>query len=265
MTQSSSSTIMNIPLSDLEHAGLAAANRASDLLQAGFYADIDVKTKSGKHDLVTQYDQKSEALITATLKEFFPDHAFVGEEMGIQGDTKNTIYWVIDPIDGTWNFSRQIPSFAISIAACYQNKAYVGICLDPISKELFIAKRGGGATMNGKALKVSATKELEDSGISFGTSVGVHAIHKIALIRRSGSTVLDLCYVAKGALEGFINHNQRAWDYAAAQLIVEESGGLVTTFEGRPLPLTLEAPNTIVASNTIIHEELIKWISLANE
>ncbi len=250
-------------IEELEHVGLAAANRAGDLLKAGFYSDLDVKIKSHKHDLVTQYDQKSEELIVSVIKDFFPHHAFVGEELGINGSIKQNIYWVIDPIDGTWNFARQIPSFAVSIAACYEDQTLLGICLDPISGELFIGRRGKGATMNGKSLKVSTASQLEDCGISFGMSVGVNAIHEIALIRRSGSSVLDLCYVAKGALEGFINHNQSVWDFAAAKLIVEEAGGVVTTFEGNPVPLDIARTHTIIASNGIIHKELTQWISTA--
>ncbi len=256
--------MVNISLGELEHAGLAAAHRAADLLKIGFYSEIDVKIKSHKHDIVTQFDKKSEELIVSVIKDFFPHHGFVGEELGIMGSTTKNIYWIIDPIDGTWNFARQIPSFAISIAACFDGMTHLGICLDPISGELFIARRGGGATMNGKALHVSQTGQLEDAGISFGTSVGVNAIHEIALIRRSGSSVLDLCYVAKGALEGFINHNLHVWDFAAAKLIVEEAGGVVTTFDGKPVSLDTGHRHTLIASNRILHEELIRWISTAN-
>ena len=265
MRKSNTSLIDGHDISALEHVVLAAVNQTADLLRGGFYSELEIKTKSHTHDLVTQFDTQAEDLIISTIKKEYPDHAFVGEESGCVGDTENKITWIIDPIDGTWNFAKQIPSFAISVAACYKGEAYLGVCLDPIANELYIGRRGEGATMNGKKLSVSTTNKLKDAGISLGKAVGVEAIHKIALIRRTGSTVLDLCYVAKGALEGLIDDSLNVWDYAAAALIVQEAGGVVSTFENKPLPYDIKVPSSIVASNNEIHKELVKWISMANK
>lgn len=248
-------------LDKIQIKALAAAEQASDLLKAGFYSTLDVSVKSHIHDLVTQYDTNAEKLIKSVVDENFPDHAFIGEETGINGDIKNQITWIVDPIDGTWNFAKQIPSFAISIAVHYKGETQIGICLDPISGELFTARKGEGATMNGRKLEVSDVDSLEKSGLSLGAHIGLHEIERIAMIRRTGSSVLDLCYVAKGALDGFIDNRQRIWDYAAAKLVVEEAGGTVTDFSGNPLTFDTEKPTSIIASNQKIHKEVREWIS----
>lgn len=252
-------------LAELESAALSATLIAADILKDGFYSHLKVTQKTNIHDVVTQFDEKAEKAIKHSLLSAFPKHAFVGEETGICGDIQSQITWVVDPIDGTWNFARQIPSFAISIAAVFQGKPYVSICYDPISTEMFIAKRGFGATMNGRKIVVSNTKDMASCGISLGTTVGIDAIHQIALIRRSGSSVLDLCYVAKGALEGFVEWRLNSWDFAAAMLIVEEAGGMITTVEGAPIIIDYKEKSSIVASNTIVHKDLIKWISTAKK
>ncbi len=254
--------IQDLDINALEIVALAAAQQASALLNIGFYSDLEVKQKSHAHDLVTQFDTKSEELIISVIKDSYSNHAFVGEESGIQGDVENEITWIIDPIDGTWNFAKQIPSFAISIAVYYKKAVHLGVCIDPIANEIFIARKGKGATMNGKKLSVSKVSNLEHSGISLGSHIGFDDLHKIAQIRRSGSTVLDLCYVAKGSLEGFIDNRQRIWDYAAAQLVVVEAGGTVSCFDNSPLSFDFKNRTQILASNGIVHQELMKWISM---
>lgn len=253
------------PLSEIEVVAIQAANQACDILKAGFYSEFRVQEKRHRHDLVTEFDLKSEKIIVDTIKKAYPHHAIVAEESGIQGDIENQPTWIIDPIDGTWNFAKQIPSFAISIATYYRGKVHLGLALDPISGELFLATYGGGATMNGKPIYVSNTLEIEDSGISLATCKHLRPIHALSQIRRSGSSVLDLCYVAKGALEGFIYPALRVWDYAASSLIIEEAGGTVTNFQNQPLTFPLREPSAIVATNGKIHGEIIQWISMENK
>lgn len=254
-------TVLDIPLADLESTAIAAVMIAADILTHGFYSAPEIKIKTGKYDLVTPFDPMAEMAIIKRIKEEFPDHAFCGEESGITGDITKQITWVIDPIDGTLNFSRQIPSFATAIGAIYQGVAYLGVCYDPLARELFVARKGHGAYMNGKRLHVSTPSKLEDSGISIGGTVGIEKIHEIGFIRRTGSSVLDLCYVAKGALEGYADKNLNAWDYTAPKLIIEEAGGKVTTAEGKPIIIDLQKKTSLVASNEKLHGNLLQWIS----
>jgi len=248
-------------LAELEHVGLSAALRASDVLRDGFYSELIIEEKSGIHDVVTQFDKKAEEVIVSSIKSHFPHHCFVGEEGGTQGSLESEVVWVIDPIDGTWNFSRQIPAFAISIAALVDKKPYLAICLDPIANELFIGKQGHGASMNGRPLSVSPISTLPSAGISLGGCVGTSNMCHISQIRRTGSAVLDLCYVAKGALDGYIEWSLNLWDFAAAALLVEEAGGVVTTIQGTPIEIDFGKKSSIVASNGKIHKDLLKWIS----
>jgi myo-inositol-1(or 4)-monophosphatase len=248
-------------LGELEHVALSAALRAADILRKGFYSDLIIEEKTGIHDVVTQFDKKAEEIIISSIRTHFPNHSFVGEEGGTQGSLEAPVIWVIDPIDGTWNFSRQIPAFAISIAAFIDKKPALAICLDPIANELFIGKLGGGAAMNGRPLVVSSIATLTSAGISLGGCVGMSNICHISQIRRTGSAVLDLCYVAKGALDGYIEWELNLWDFAAASLLVEEAGGKVTTLKGNPITIDFGKTSSIVASNGKIHEDLINWIS----
>ncbi len=253
--------VNDIPISKLESVAISAVLRASDIVKEGFYSTLAIEQKSGPHDVVTQFDQAAEHAIIETISNHFPDHAFLGEETGLRGVPAQTITWIIDPIDGTWNFARQIPSFGCSLAAMYDNTIYVGVVMDPIANELFVAKKGYGATMNGRKLGVSERSELSRCGISLRIELLKSIPANLGILRRSGSTVLDMCYVAKGALEGFIDRNINVWDFAASMLIVQEAGGTVTTLDHTPPALDHTKKQSIIATNGQIHKELLQWIS----
>lgn len=257
--------VNDIPISTLESVAISAILRASDIAKEGFYSSLTIQEKSGPHDVVTQFDREAEHAIIETISNTFPDHAFLGEETGSRGVPASAITWVIDPIDGTWNFARQIPSFGCSLAAMYQNTVYVGVVIDPIANELFVAKKGYGATMNGKKLSISPRSTLSESGISLRIEMLKSVPENLGVLRRSGSAVLDMCYVAKGSLEGFVDHSINIWDFAAAMLIVQEAGGIVTTLNNTPLLLDPAKKQSIIATNGLIHKELLKWISTEKE
>lgn len=256
--------VNEIPLSTLESVAISAILRASDIVKEGFYSSLTIQEKSGPHDVVTQFDKAAEQAIIDTISQTFPDHAFLGEETGIRGIPNSQITWVIDPIDGTWNFARQIPSFGCSLAAMYQNTIYVGVVIDPIANELFVAKKGYGATMNGKKLSISSRSSLLESGVSVRIDMLKHVPSHIGVLRRSGSTVLDMCYVAKGSLEGFMDKTINVWDFAASMLIVQEAGGTVTTLDNKTPLLDPLHKQSIIATNGLIHKDLLKWISTEN-
>lgn len=248
----------NIPLSSLTTVAINAALRAGETLKEGFYSKFSVETKTGPHDLVTEYDRKAEKIIIDVIREAFPSHSFLGEESGQSGDIENTPFWIIDPIDGTWNFAKQLPSFAISIGCAYRKKMYSSVCFDPLAGELFSAERGFGAMMNGRKLKVSEITDLNAATISLGTRASVEMRKKIGVIRRTGSTVLDLCYIAKGSIEALYDKDLYPWDFAAAMLIIEEAGGQLTQPNGAEVDITQKSD--IFACNKVIFKELAQWI-----
>lgn len=253
--------IENATLNELEHTGISAALAAATILRTGFYSELKIKQKSHLHDVVTQFDVQAEEAILRVLRSTYKNHAFLGEESGLVGNKTDEYLWIIDPIDGTWNFARQIPSFCISIAVLHNMKTILSISFDPMSNELFIGKKGHGAFMNGKRIFVRPTKTLEESGISLGGAVGKDSLHHVSQIRRSGSSVLDISYVAKGALEGFIEWNLNIWDFVGPALLVEEAGGMVTSPTGKTIEIELGKKFSVVASNGFIHKDLIKWTS----
>ncbi len=171
----------------------------------------------------------------------------------------------MDPIDGTWNFAKQIPSFCTSLSAYHKGEVLLGISFDPIANEFFMAQKGKGAFMNGKKIHVTSTNNLHAAGISVRALVELDHLHQVAMIRRSGSSLLDMCYVAKGSLDGFIEWNLSVWDFAATMLLIEEAGGKITDPLGKRPILEPGKKYTLVASNGHLHEELLGWISTAKK
>ena len=202
--------------------------------------DIDLK---GKNDFVTNIDRETEQIVIETLREKYRHHKITGEESGSTGDEDSDYEWVIDPIDGTANFTRQLPHFCISIACLYKGRSEHGIIIDPIREEEFAASRGKGATMNGKRIRVSGLENLDGAMIANGgryrhqkteeeTAVYKTILEAGAITRQPGSAALELSYIAAGRIDGMWMHNLSAWDMAAGTLLITEAGGLVGDFEG---------------------------------
>ncbi len=231
---------------------------------------IDFK---GAIDLVTDVDRASEELIAAAITGLFPDHRFVGEESSfLSGDTPDNsdrYSWLVDPLDGTTNYAHRYPHFAVSIALEHAGQIILGVVYDPMRDELFVAERGGGATLNGAPIAVSKTDSLERSLLGTGFAYSEEERGENARVwngflgiaqgvRRDGSAALNLCYVAAGRLDGFWERPLNAWDLAAGSLLVEEAGGVVTGYDGTPFgPYRRE----IVCSNGHIHQELSEQVT----
>ncbi len=231
--------MLNIALRAARKAGELVA-RATEQLDT-----LEVKEKSA-NDFVTEMDQASEKEVIYHISKAHPDHAFLGEEGGIQGNPDSDYQWVIDPIDGTTNFIHGIPHFAISIACLYKGQLEHAVVLDPIRREEFTASRGKGAQINGRRMRVSSRKSMD--GALIGTGIpfksrseawipaytqSLAAVAKqTAGIRRAGAASLDLAYVAAGRLDGFWEIGLSQWDIAAGVLLIRESGGLVSDFNG---------------------------------
>jgi len=227
--------------------------------------------KKGPIDLVTEADVAAEREFRALVARRFPSHAVLGEE-GEETAAGAECRWVIDPLDGTTNFAHGLALFCVSIALEIGGRLELGVVFDPMAGELFTAERGEGARLNGQPIRVTGTATLVDSLLCTGfpytvrqdqaRQVAVFAalLGESRAVRRLGSAALDLCYVAAGRFDGFWEDRLHAWDVAAGALIVEEAGGRVTDFAGRPLDLTR---GQILATNGPLHERVREVIMRA--
>ncbi|WDZ79274.1 inositol monophosphatase (plasmid) [Ensifer adhaerens] len=191
----------------------------------------------GPQDFLTETDAASEAHIRQAIAEHFPDDAFLGEEGG--GTVADRV-WVVDPVDGTANFARGIPHFCISIAYVEEGRAEIGAIYNPAEDELYLCRRGAGATLNGKPIKVSSTTSFDAASVEMGWSRRVPdetyletmrlMLEKGANVRRGASGALALAYVADGRSDAYVELHMNAWDCLAGLLLVSEAGGAVCPF-----------------------------------
>lgn len=225
------------------NTAIKAARSAGSLIMR--HADrLDTLTVENKqrNDFVSEIDRQAEEIIIRTLSKAYPEHAFLAEESGHRGDSDYE--WIIDPLDGTTNYLRAIPHYAVSIALRYRDRIEHGVVYDPAKDEMFSASRGAGATLNNHRIRVSSRNSLEGAllgtGIPFREDQDIDSymgslrafLGPIAGIRRPGSAALDLAYVAAGRFDGFWEAGLHAWDIAAGILLVREAGGLLSDFEG---------------------------------
>ncbi|WP_439101127.1 inositol monophosphatase family protein [Congregibacter sp.] len=229
----------NIALRAARKAGELIVRASDDLERVG------VRKKSA-NDFVSDIDELAEQEIVRQLQRAYPDHAFLGEESGRSGPEDADYLWIIDPLDGTTNFIRGIPHYAVSIGCVYQGKLEHAVIVDPVRREEFTASRGRGAQLNGHRIRVSKLASLD--GALLGTGIPFKGHHgdrlpayaeslavlagQCAGIRRGGAASLDLAYVAAGRLDAFWEKGLSAWDMAAGALLVREAGGLVSDFDG---------------------------------
>jgi myo-inositol-1(or 4)-monophosphatase len=214
--------------------------------------------------LLTEADLAAERLIVGRLRAAYPEDAVLAEEGGATGAGDRL--WIVDPLDGTTNYSHRLPLFAVSIARFTSGEPELGVVYLPILDELFLAVRGQGATLNGAPIQVSAIDSVNaamvnvyfdrrrrlEEGLALLDRVGRAVRGRVKVM---GSTASLLCYTACGRLDGFVRNTTRVWDFAAGALIVKEAGGRVTDFEGRPL---CESGQSLLASNGRIHDELAR-------
>ena len=212
-------------MSDELEVAVAAARAAGRLLQEGFGASHHVSHK-GPADLVTEMDRRAEEMIAGILKQAFPAYGLIGEETGDQS-TRSDSVWLVDPLDGTTNYARNYPFFAVSIGLQREGRTVLGVVYNPTLDELFVAQRGQGATLNGRPIRVSTAASLNEgllaSGFPYDAWVSEKdngrqwcSFLKVALsLRSDGSAALDLCHVAMGRLDGYWELDLEPWDMAA--------------------------------------------------
>lgn len=229
--------------------------------------DEIVIDRKSKKDFVTEADVAVEAFLVGAIQKRYPTHGIWGEESGVHDG--NEYRWVIDPIDGTMSFCRGQAYYSISIAVEQKGQAILGAVYAPVLDELFEAKRGEGATLNGKAIRVSSESDLSECMMATGFAcIRNNKVHnnipyfnrlmpEIMGIRRCGSAALDLCYVACGRVDGYWELNLNAYDVAAGLLVVQEAGGRSSDFQGR----ALAGYGEIVATNDAVHNALVRTLA----
>lgn len=246
---------------------------AGKIQRAKWGKRLDIRWKQAT-DPVTEVDHASEVLIVKGITRAFPSHAILGEEGGVQGAAaKDAEYsWVVDPLDGTVNYSHALPNFCVSIGVLRRGKPVVGVVHAPALGELYVAVKGEGATLNGRPIRVSKQKEplhaLLASGFAYtardnGENLRewVDVMRSFQAMRRFGSAALDLSWVACGRFDAFWEYGLKPWDTAAASLIVQEAGGLVSGLDGKP-----HQPGTmIVASNRPLYQPLLRVLRRAQK
>lgn len=249
---------------------IAITRQAGALVRERFALAHQETSKGHEGNLVTETDRASEDLIVRLLADRFPGHAVRAEESGRSGS--GDVSWLVDPLDGTNNFAHSYPMFAVNLAACLAGEVLLGVTYDPLRDELFAARRGGGARLNGSPITVSSRGRLPVALVATGFPYDKAAnpdnnLAEFAAVtpvvrgvRRGGSAALDLAYVAAGRLDGYWERGVAAWDVAPGLLLVREAGGRVTDYTSQPAVLD---GGRFVATNGHIHTALVALLGEA--
>jgi myo-inositol-1(or 4)-monophosphatase len=225
--------------------------------------NLDIHNKLNDSDIVTAADKAAEKVILDNIRATYPTHSVLSEESG-QDVVESDYRWVIDPLDGTTNFSNGLPIFSVSIALEYKGEAIVGVVFAPYLNELFHAVKGEGAFLNGEPIHVSTKTSLTQSVVCTGFPVdkenpdnNIDNVAKVMPLvrgfRRLGSAAMDLCYVAASYLDAYWEMNIHHWDVCAGQLIVAEAGGVYTHYRN-------DRNVSVLAGPKELHDQLIKLI-----
>jgi len=249
-----------------------ALDRAEELVRevsAFLLSDMEgreIITKSGDANFVTEIDLMVQEKVIKGLCDILPDSNIIAEETKANDFTLGKYTWILDPVDGTTNLMYGYKYSCIALGLVADGIPYAGIVYNPYLKELFTARKGKGAFVNGRPIAVTGSRTLGDSLITFGTSpydkakadetfrVTKNIFLKCRDVRRSGSAALDICNVAAGRMDGFYEMELQPWDYAGASVVLEEAGGCITDWDGNSLSYVHKA--SAIASNGHIHREL---------
>ena len=245
---------------------ITIARETGSLQRERFAEPRQIETKSSAIDLVTDVDRASDQLVLEYITSQRPDDEILIEETGAH-EGRSGLRWIVDPLDGTTNYAHGFPHFAVSIAVEREGVRELGVIYDPMKDELFSARRGRGALLNGKPIAVSPVGELERALLATGFAYDVHRakfdnldyfarfIKRAQAVRRAGSAALDLAYIACGRFDGFWELELHPWDVAAGLLLIDEAGGTSSDLAGGPVPAS---GNRLVASNGRLHPQLLE-------
>lgn len=248
---------------------LDTARTAGEGLRQDFLtvSSLQINHKIDLSDPVSAADLRSEATVRAALQAACPDFGFLGEEGGLVAGKDEANLWIVDPLDGTFNFLCGLPQFAVNIALARHGQVIAGVSHIPMLGETFWAERGKGAWLNGRPIEVSARQGLMRAMLGVGIPYASKPRHdqflaemerltpRVSGLRRFGAGAIDMAYVACGRFDAYWEQSVSAWDMAAGVVIVEEAGGIVTDTLGRPLDLN---NGTVLASTPQLHAELLK-------
>lgn len=249
---------------------LEAVRIGGALMKSRTGTRMTVQFKTSWSDLVTEVDTAVEQAVRQAIFARFPDHGFLGEEGG--GDWEKEYTWVLDPVDGTTNFAHTLPNFVCSLACYRGQEGLVGAVYDPMRDELFTARKGGGAFLNGVPVRVDGAATLNESLVAtsllwdlreerFHMLPGVQELgRQVRGIRSLGAAALEMAYVACGRLSAYMQWRIAPWDYGAGAILVAEAGGVVTQADGAPLDITQRS--SVVCSNGLIHGEVIRHLQI---
>ena len=247
---------------------ISVAKSAGAIL-AHEFRHINKFDAKGEHDIVTHADYQSEALIMKELQAAYPDYSIITEESpNIEGKTEYC--WYIDPLDGTNNFIIGSPYFVVSIGLAYQDEIILGVVYNPISDELFYAKKGKGAFLNGDRISVSNRRDLSESLLAMAYAAeedkirqGITLLETFVLqcrrIAINFAPALDLCNIALGRLDGLLDNGSTPEDHAAASLILTEAGGSLRNFDQPGWDVNRTG---IIASNALLQDQLVAQLNI---
>ncbi|KAJ6647197.1 Inositol monophosphatase ttx-7 [Pseudolycoriella hygida] len=267
----------SINLDDCYNLALDLVRKAGDLVKEGFEKlSKTVECKSGSWDLVTEYDAKVENLLINGITCSYPGHCFIAEETKADEVLTDAPTWIIDPVDGTNNFVHGIPFTAISVAFVLKKEIQIGIVYNPIMNEMYTARLGQGAFLNGKQIAVSNAKTLDESMYCHEISLArrdalrdkhMKRVYKITAcsqgIRSFGCAALSLAYVARGSIDCYHLEDLYPWDVAAGALLIREAGGKVFKSDGGPYDIM--DPQVVCAATDELSREVVEAIKVADE
>jgi len=257
------------PIEAMEQVAIRAA-RAAGRIHLKRLSHTNISRKSNAIDLVTEADHESEAAVIDILQRAFPDHTIFSEEGGGSSDVVSEHRWIIDPLDGTTNFAHSFPQFCVSIGYERRGRIQLAVIFDAFKRELFVARRGAGASLNHKPIRVSHVRTLDMSLLATGFPYDRRERRRFYLcfweafmlrthgVRRTGSAALDLAWVACGRVDAFWEFGLKPWDVAAGSLLVEEAGGHVSNMDGTMLDINAAQ---IIASNGRLHQQMIETLA----
>lgn len=229
--------------------------------------ELNTSIKSSNVDIVTEIDFAVQSTIISRINQQFPEDGILAEEKYAR-ESRSEWKWIIDPLDGTTNYSHGFPFYCVSIGVYKENNGHYGVIFIPCLDELFEAERGQGTTLNGKPVKCSEVSKIDKAMLATGFPYDINPLaednvpefkkflQEAQAVRRVGSAAIALAYIACGRLDGLWEMKLRPWDMAAGVVMINESGGMVTGgYGGEPFDLF---NRKVVASNGLIHDQIIE-------
>ena len=249
------------------------------ILMESFGKLKEYTVKHNQSNIVTQADLDSEKAIVQIIEKRFPEHSIIAEETGFR-DKKSEYVWIIDPLDGTSNFSAGIPWFGVIVALLKSWEPVAAGVFLPFYNVTYLAEKGKGATRNGEKISVSGESELKNVLLAYSldfssdfSKTEMESRIIAGLVRnirnlRATNSVVDFCYTADGKLGGCINQAEKIWDLAAPWLIIKEAGGIVTDIHGEQIDFSAGSSDysrnfTSVASSKPLHGKILEIINKA--